>query len=175
MSSSNNNTPRGGDYTLAGYDLLNEGDDYVMYRHHGTGRKFRIWKSAMPVKGTRMRGSSTSVRDDNNNNSQIDNSLNEAMSTITTGLPSNQIQQGEQQRYTGSYAEFIKDKQKAAKAAYLQMRHEMIERAVQERKRDIESRTVTLRDGRRAILPRRRNNEAVINMLANGSKYDDKQ
>lgn len=54
-----------------------------------------------------------------------------------------------QQRYIGSYAEFIKEREKVAKAAYLQMRHNIIERAVQERKRDMESRTVTLRDGKR--------------------------
>lgn len=106
----------------------------------------------------------TSVRYNNNNNSQIDNSLDKSMTTITT--PSDQSQ-----CFTGTYAEFIKEKERAAKAAYLQMRHNLIERAVLERKRDIESRTVTLKDGRRVVLPRR-SKDAVINMVAESSKYD---
>ena len=51
------------------------------------------------------------------------------------------------------------------------MRQNLIERAVLERKRDIESRTVTLKDGRRVELPRR-SKDAVINMIAESSKYD---
>ena len=105
----------------------------------------------------------TSVRY-NNNNSQIDNSLDKSMTTITK--PSDQSQ-----RFTGTYAEFIKEKERAAKAAYLQMRHNLIEPAVLDRKRDIESRTVTLKDGRRVVLPRR-SKDAVINMIAESSKYD---
>jgi hypothetical protein len=115
-------------------------------------------------------GSTTSARDANNNNSQIDNNLNTAMSTTTTPRSDYQPRE-ERQRYTGTYAEFIKEKNRSAKAAYLQMRHELIERAVLERKKDIESRTVALRDGRRVILPRR-SNDAVINMIAESSKYD---
>lgn len=165
-SSNNSSSYGGGDYSLAGYDIITEGDDYVMYRHQGSGRTFRVWKSAMP---SRSKSSGTPNGDDNNNNSQINNNLNKAMdttSTSTTTPPSNQ-----EQRYTGGYAEFIKEREKVAKAAYLQMRHNIIERAVQERKRDMESRTVNLKDGRRVVLPRR-SNDAVINMFANGSKFD---
>lgn len=89
----------------------------------------------------------------------------------TTSTEAADQQQSSSQRYTGTYSEFVKERQQAAKAAYLQMRHNLIERAVQERKRDIESRTVTLKDGRRVILPRR-SNDAVVNMFANGSKKD---
>ena len=49
-----------------------------------------------------------------------------------TTKPSTEDQQQLQQRYTGAYTEFIKKRQKAAKAAYLQMRHNLIERAIQE-------------------------------------------
>ena len=141
-------------------NTITEGDDFVMYRHQGSGRTFRVWKSAMSSRGIK---NGTSVRY-NNNNSQIDNSLDKSMTTITK--PSDQSQ-----RFTGTYAEFIKEKERAAKAAYLQMRHNLIEPAVLDRKRDIESRTVTLKDGRRVVLPRR-SKDAVINMIAESSKYD---
>ena len=89
----------------------------------------------------------------------------------TTSTEAADQQQSSSQRYTGTYSEFVKERQQAAKAAYLQMRHDLIERAAEEKKRDIESRTFTLKDGRRVILPKR-SNDAVTNLFANGSKND---
>jgi hypothetical protein len=91
------------------------------------------------------------------------------MTTTSTGAADQQ--QSSSQRYTGTYSEFVKERQQAAKAAYLQTRHNLIERAVQERKRDIQSRTVTLKDGRNVILPPR-SKDALTTMFSNASRND---